>query len=179
MSETSEILLNSTDVALLSGSGELQKALVIKTKTSSTALESKRKVSIGLVKSEDEKYLTGTPSDRDKMVKSVSFKVPEIKQTIEARIDEQGYIYFNTENAVSATKEAMVKIITLVCTPVECVKSTINIRLHPLKGFIKSRNLDQLDMSFGDEIEPINIANLYTVGNTQSQEPENENKKEM
>jgi len=167
-----DVSLNS--VAL---SRELQKAVVTKPRTSTTALETKRKVSIGLIKPEDEKYLTGSTSDRDMMVKSVLYKVSEIKQTIEAKIDEQGLIYFNTENAIWATKEAMVRIIALVCTPIECIKSTVNIRLHPLKGFIKSRDSEQVDMQFGDEIEPIKISDLFTVGNTQ--ETKDENKKEI
>jgi hypothetical protein len=172
-----EILLNSTAVVPATA-GELQPQLVIKPVTSTKVIEIRRRVSIGLVKPEDEKYLTGEASDKDRIVKSVAYKIPNIKQPVEAKIDEEGYLSFTTENAAMATKEAIIRIISLVCTPIECVKSSINVRLHPVKGHIKAKNIGQVDMLYGDDIG-LHISELYTVDDTQSQESENENQKEI
>jgi hypothetical protein len=169
-----EILLNTTNTSL-ARSGVLSQ-LVVKPITSSAVLEMRRRVTFGLIKPENERYLTGETKDRDMMVKSVTFKVPDIKQTIEAKIDDEGYISFSTANAVMATKETIVKIITLVCTPVECIKGVINIRLHPIKGFIKGK-VFTLDMQYGEDINREPISDIYTVDDIE--EPKDENKKEI
>ncbi len=174
-----DIVLNS-DYLVSTNTNDLQHGLVIRTKSSEKALQTMRKVAIGLIKPEDEKYLTGELKDKEMMVTKVVYTFSDIKQTVEARIDENGNLFFNTENAALATKDAVVRIICLVCTHLECIKSApINIHLHPIKGYIKAKDTQKIDMQFGDELEPVNIANLYTVGNPPSSTPSNddENKK--
>jgi len=166
--------LNSTAVA--TNTTGLMKNLVIKTKSSEKAIAVRRQVAIGLIKPADEKYLTGEPEDREKMVEKVVYTFPDIKQTVEARIDGNGNLFFNTENAALATKDAVVKIICLVCTHLECIKSSINIHLHPLKGYIRAKDTQKIDMQFGDEIDQFNIADLYTVGDPPSTAPNDEKK---
>lgn len=174
-----DITLNSSLVT--TNANELQQALVVKTKSSEKALVVRRKVSIGLVKPENEKSLTNEISDIKYMVSRVVYSFPDIKQTVEAKIDENGNLFFNTENAALATKDAVVRIICLVCTHLECIKSVINVHLHPIKGFIRAKETQRLDMQFGDEIENLNIADLYTIGDQPSSAPnngeENEKKK--
>lgn len=117
------IILNSSLVPI--NANGLQQIMEIKTKSSEKVLVARRKVSFGLVKPENEKYLNNEVSDMKYMVSKVVYSFPDIKQTVEAKIDENGNLFFNTENAVLATKDAIVRIICLVCTPLECIKSVI------------------------------------------------------
>jgi hypothetical protein len=171
-----DITLNSALVT--TNASELQQALVIRTKSSEKAIAVRRRVSIGLVKPENEKFLTNEVSDKKYMVSNVVYTFPDIKQTAEARIDENGYLFFTTESAALATKDAVIRIICLVCTPLECIKSVISAHLHPTKGFIKAKDTQRLDMQFGDEIENLNIADLYTIGDQPSPAPKDGEKNE-
>ncbi len=165
----SDIILNSTAV-IPANSSELQQALVIKTRTSENAIETRKQVSVGLVKPEDEKHLTGESLDRERMVSRVTYPISG-KYTVEARIDDRGNLFFNSENAALATKDAVIRIICLVCTPIECIKSVLSIHLHPAKGFIRARGEQRLDMQFGEEIEPIHVSNLYAMGESSTPTP--------
>lgn len=159
--------LNSTTI-IPANLTNLPQALMIKTKSSEKAISIRRQVAIGLIKPADEKYLTGEPKDREKIVASVVYAFPEIQQTAEAWIDANGNLFFNTENVALATKDAVIKIICLVCTHLECIKSSVTVHLHPLKGYIRAKDAQKIDMQFGDEIEPLHISNLYTLGDSPS-----------
>jgi len=163
-----DITLNSALVT--TSTNELQQALVIKTKSSEKALAVRRQVSFGLVKPENEKFLTNEVSDKKYLTNSVTYTFRDGDKTfvIEVYINEEGNISMKTETALLSTKDVVIRAIGLVCTHVECIKGFINAHLHPIKGFIRAKDTQRLDMQFGDEIENLNIADLYTIGDQPS-----------
>jgi hypothetical protein len=154
------VALNST--AVTTTVDNIQQRVLIKTKSSDKAIAMRRQVVMGLVKPTDEKLLTGELNDKDFIVPKVIYTFDGIKGTAEAWMDENNNIGFSSENASLATKDAIVKIIAIVCNHIECVKSTLTIHLHAARGYIKSKEA-KVDMTFGEEIEPLHISHLYAV----------------
>jgi hypothetical protein len=117
---TAIILFFSVTTSNIFADAELQQSTIVK-----------KPVFVGLVAPEEEQYLTGYSSDISRMVNSVTYDIPETKETVQVSMDNQGILALDTKNVASVTKETALKIVSLVCTSVECVKNVISLRLSP------------------------------------------------
>ncbi|CAL7961321.1 hypothetical protein GAMM_200018 [Gammaproteobacteria bacterium] len=128
------------------------------------------KLAYGLVDPKNEEKLVGNPRSDINLIEdgAVIYRLTDTDGEsfeISVAIDASG-IHFDTSMLINIKAQTTIRIIFLLCGPIECIKSAFNIYLTQPKGFFKAKPISDVRIHYGDEVK-INPAGLYDFTETE------------